>query len=85
MFFSVFFNWPGFLWVLRYDFKPQPDHKIYRSTGNFNPLTIALGFYVNNDKLFMFVDAYIIRKALQKGKNTCAYLSGDQQNKILTA
>ena len=51
----------------------------------FNPLTIARGFYINNDKLFVFVDAHIIRKALQKGKNTCAYLSGDQQNKILTA
>lgn len=51
----------------------------------FNPFTIAQGFFVHKDKLFMFVDAYIIRKALQKGKNTCTYLSDDQQNKILMA
>jgi len=50
----------------------------------FNPLVNAQGFYINEGKLYMSVNAFVLKEALESGQNKCSYLSEDRQKQIMS-
>lgn len=54
------------------------------SPATFNPMVIAQGFYINKGKLYLTVNAYELKEALERGQIKCNYLSDDRQKQILS-